>query len=457
MPITFGGLASNLDTNAIVTGLMKAQRIPLDALNAQQAQVSQAASSLTTFLSNVTALQTAARTLSTPAGLSSLAATSTDAGVVVSAGVGAQAGTYSVQVDSLAQETRIKSDPQSSSSAALGTTGTLSVQIGSGAPTPIAIDDTDSLTSIAAKLTSSGARISASVMYDGSQYRLLVRGLDTGAASNVAITESGTALGLDTPANTYQTSTDAQLEIDNIPVTRSTNLIVGVLPGVSFALNKPTAAPSTVSIAADPTAMGAKINTLVSAFNTVVSSAHFTAGYGTVAASSSVLAGDSSIRSTLDRLSRVMSSNVAGTTGKYTTLSSIGLHLTKDGSVQLDQAALTSALAADPQAISRLFVTDATTGSTGAMSLLATTIDALTKGTSSTLGSRVGSLTAQASRLSDDVVKLTARDDAYEVTLRNQFTNLELAMSEIKAQSGALGSLVGLVNSSVGATTTSTG
>ena len=457
MPITFGGLASNLDTNAIITGLAKAQRIPLNALNARQAQVSSAAGSLTSFMASVTALQTAAATLSTPTGLSSLAATSTDGGVVVSAGAGAQPGSYSVDVISLAKETRIKSDTQSSSSAGLGMSGSLSVQIGAGSAVPIAINGSDSLTDIAAKITGSGARVTASVMYDGSQYRLLVRGLDTGDASNVTIAESGTALGLDTPANTYQISADSHVKVDNIPVSRSTNLIVGVLPGISFALSKPTTTTATATIAADPTAMATKIGSLVTAFNAVVSSAHFTAGYGTVQASNSVLAGDSAIRSTLDRLSRVIGDKVAGTTGKYTTLSSIGLHLAKDGSIQLDQARLTTALGADPGAISRLFVTDLTAGTTGAMSRLATTIDLLVTGKTSTLGSRQGSLTAQASRLSDDSIKLTAQDDAYEASLRNQFTQLELTMSDIKAQNSSLASLIGLTNSAVGATSTSTG
>lgn len=457
MPITFGGLASNLDTNAIVTGLAKAQRIPLDALNARQALVSNAASSLTSFMSNVTALQTAAAALSTSAGLSSLAASSNDTGVVVSAGAGAQPGSYSIDVIALAKESRIKSDTQASSSEALGMSGEISLQIGGGVPLPISVDFTDSLTSIAAKISSSGARVTASVMYDGSEYRLLVRGLDTGDDNNVTITESGTTLGLDAAANNYQLASNSQIKVDNIPITRSTNLIVGVLPGVSFALSKPTTTTATATIAADPTAMATKIGGLVAAFNTVVSSAHFTAGYGTVQASNSVLAGDSAIRSTLDRLSRIIGDNVAGTTGKYTTLSSIGLHLTKDGTIQLDKATLETALGADPDSVSKLFVSDANLGRTGAMSRLTSTITLLATGAKSTLGARHGSLTAQASRLSDDSVRLTARDDAYEAALRNQFMQLELTMSGIKAQNGALASLIGLANSSVGVTTTSTG
>jgi flagellar hook-associated protein 2 len=457
MPITFGGLASNLDTNAIVTGLMKAQRIPLDALNAQQAQVSSAAGTITSFMSSVSALQTIANTLSTPAGLSSLSATSSDTSVSPAASAGAQPGSYSVQVMALAQETRLKSNTQASSSDALGMNGSLSIGVGTGTAASITIDSSDSLTSIASKITNSGARVTASVMYDGSQYRLLVRGLDTGAANGVTVTESGTSLGLDDPTNTYQTATDSLVKVDNIPVTRSTNLLVGVLPGISLALGKVTSSPATITIAPDPVAMGAKINTFVTAYNAIVSSAHFDAGYGTLAAANSVLAGDSSIRTTLDRLSHIVANNVAGTTGKYTTLSSIGLHLTSDGTITLDQAALTSAIGTDPQAISKLFVTDPTIGATGAMGLLSTTIDALVKGSTSTLGARFDSLTARATRLGDDANKMSTQDDAYQTALQNQFTNLELAMSSIKAQSSALASLIGLTNSSVGATTVSTG
>lgn len=452
MSITFGGLASNLDTNAIVTGLMAAQRVPLDQLTARQTLVSGAADSLTSFMSNVSALRAAAKTLADPAGFSSFTSTSSDPGVVASSSAGAQAGSYSVQVTALAHEQRTKSDPQSSSTSGLGMAGTLSLQVGAGTQYDIAITATDSLTSIAAKITTSGARATASVLYDGSQYRLLVRGLDTGAANSIALTENGTTLGLDTPANTYQGATDSSVDVDGIPVTRSTNLVVGVLPGMSLALTKLMAAAGTVTVAPDPAGLATKINAMVTTYNSVVSSAHFAAGYGSIKASNSVLAGDSTIRSTLDKLSRTLSNNVPGTTGKYTTLSSVGLHLTSDGSLQLDKDKLATALAADPQAVNRLFVTDPTVGATGAMGLLTTAIDSFTATPTSILTGRVASLRSQATKLSDDVTRLTALDDAYEVMLRNQFTQLELTISGIKSQSNALASLTGLLS-----TTSTTG
>jgi flagellar hook-associated protein 2 len=454
--ITLSGLASGLDTQSIMNSLMKVEQIPLTQLQTQQTNYLKAGSTMSSFLSKVASVRSAAATLAAPATYRSLTAVSSDSGVSATVSGAASPGSYSVNVLALAHEQRTRSDPQSSSTGALGQSGTISVQVGSGTAVDVGVSATDSLADIADNINKSGARVTASVLYDGSQYRLLVRGMDSGASNAVNLSESGTALNLADPANTYQAATDSHIKIDGIDITRSTNVVQGALPGLTLTLTKETSSAAAVSVSNDPSALTTKINALVSAYNDMVTTAHATAGYGTSVASNSVLQSDTAIRTTLDRLSHVLTSAVPGTSGKYTTLSSVGLSSNKDGTIKLDSTKLTQALTADPSGVAKLFNTDASTGANGAMGLLTAAIDSLTTGTNAVLTGRVTALNKQAQKLTDDATALQRRIDLYQQQLQNQFTALETTMGSIKAQNSAFAGLTGY-SSVFSSSTTSSG
>lgn len=437
--ITFGGLATGLDTNALITGLMAAERVPYDALTTKSNLVAGARATISAMSSKLNALKTAADALSDPAGFASLVATSSDAAVVASTSGTGSAGTYDVSVTQLAREQRSYSTTSSSDATALGMAGTLSMTIG-GTVTNVTIDSADSLGSIATKLNASGARVGAAVMFDGTNYRLQVRGLDTGAANAVTFGETGFSLGL--TGTPYQTAQDAKLKVDGIDVTRSTNLITGVIPGVSLALTKTTSSAQ-VRVAGDPTAVQKKLETFVSAYNDIVNTGHSAAGYGTGKASNSLLSGDVAIRTTLDRISSLISTPVAGTTGRYTTLGSVGLGTDRDGKLQFDATKFASALATDPNVVARLFVTDATTGATGAMKSFSSTVDGLVTGDQAPFTGRLAALDALTKQIGNDQTSMQLRLDKTEERLRKQFTQLEMTASAYKTQASALSNIGG--------------
>ena len=319
--------------------------------------------------------------------------------------------------------------------------GSLSLTIGTGTPVSINVTSDESLTDIAAAISSSGARVSASVVFDGSQYRLQVAGLDTGAANAVTFGESGFSLGLSTSTNTYQTAQDAAMTVDGISVTRPTNSIVGVIPGVTLALTSTTSGPASINVASDPTALTNKLQTFVSAYNAVVSAVHTATGYGSTPAANSELSNDPAMRSALDQVTGVLDQIVSGTTGQYTTLSSVGLELQNDGTITLDQDKLDAAVANDPASVSRLFVTDTTTGATGVMSALASTINGFTADQGSLITGRIASFGDESKEISDQEASMQTRIDAYQTTLQKQFAAMELVVQQYKNEASALDSL----------------
>jgi flagellar hook-associated protein 2 len=438
---TFGGLASGLDTNAIIDAIVAAERIPVTQAKNRQTSINSALTTVNNVSSKLSNLKGAAQALSTALGFSSYKSTSSDAAVVASVSGVASPGTFDLTVNQLAKEQRTYSNTQASNTAALGLAGTLGITVGTGGPVSVAIGATDSLADVASKINGAGLRVSASVIYDGAAYKLQVRGLDTGAANAVSFAETGFSLGLSTPANTVQAAQDARIVMDGNLITRPTNQFVGVVPGVTLALTKQTTGPVTVQVESDPTSLKTKLQAFVTAYNEVVTTAQTATGWGTTKPGNAMLAGDSALRSVLDKLASSVGNNVPSTSGVYQTLASIGLSSNRDAKLQLDDVKLNAALAANPSAVARLFVEDPQTGSVGAMKGVMALVDQLATNSNSTLKTKSESLSGQAKRLDDDIAAIERRVDLMAVQMRERFTQLEMLMTRYKAQGNALAGL----------------
>jgi flagellar hook-associated protein 2 len=437
MPIQFGGLASGLDVESIINSLSSIEQKPIQDLGSSKSLVDQAVSTLGTFTSKLSALRSAAQALKDPKQFASFTATSTETSAVTASIFGAAAsGSYDVSVTALAREQKTFTDPQSSSTSALGYAGSLTMTI-NGVVTNVTVKATDSLADLAANINGSGARANAAVIYDGTNYRLQVRGLDTGATNAITFAENGFSLGLNASGNQYQTAQDAAFKVDGVSITRATNSVVGVIPGVTLALTNLTNSAK-VNVAADPTALQSKVNAFVSAYNAVVQLGQQTAGYGTQKAQNTELAGDASIRTVLGRLSGLLSAPINGTSGLYSTLGAVGVASTKDGVLQLNGGKLSTALSADPTAVAKVFVTDASQGATGVMDSFITAINSMIDSPSSVVAARISGLQTKSRGITKRVDEMQARLDTYTTRLRAQFTAMDQTVSAYKAQGNAI-------------------
>jgi flagellar hook-associated protein 2 len=437
--ITFGGVGSGLDTESIVSGLVTASQGPLNALKQKQTDATSANTSLSAIGTLLGKLQTALEAVDETREVGSYAATSSSTAVAVSANGSALPGSYQISVGSLASEQRTYSDAQSSSTTALGISGQLGISLGGATATTLTIAAGDTLEDIASKINGSGLRVSASVINDGSQYRLQVRGLDTGAANTIAF--SGTTLGLDKADNTRQAATDSQVTIDGFTINRPTNQVTGAIPGVTLNLTQTTAtdSPVTVQVASDPAGLKNRLNAIVTAYNGVIDAVHSAAGFGTAKASVTALAGDSMLRSLTNRMSDAVGTMVG--TGRYNTLGTLGLSLDASGHMSLDEDKLSTALQADPNAVANV-IAGPTDGS-GAVDVLRDVVKAFAQSGTGILASRENSLTSSAKDLGDRIDTEQARLDDYAAQLRAQFTALDSTMSSTNQSMSYLTSFFG--------------
>ncbi|MBM4358017.1 MAG: flagellar filament capping protein FliD [Deltaproteobacteria bacterium] len=442
--ITFGGLASGLDTNAIIDGLMKVEALPLKRNLARQQTVTSAKGTLSSLLNTLNAVKTAAQALDTSAEFATYTLNSSDSDVAIASanGVG-QPGSYKVEVKAVARETRAKSASAADATTDLGQDGDFKITVGT-TETTIDVDTADSLADIAVKINASDAAVNASVVKTGSEAYLVITGKNAGTANAVTFTQTGTvALGM----SEYQAATNARIVVDDqFTVDRSTNKFSDVIDGVTITAKTVSTTPVTVTVAADADGQANKIQAFVDAYNSAISAGHLASGWGSIKAANSALSGDSAVRSSLDLLAKTVSSAVPGLSGKYRQLASVGVSLSQDGSLKLDRTKLKAALEADPVAAAKVFTGDDAANQKGVMELVADAVTRITKAKDGILPLRINQFERELERLDSDNDSLQRRLDAYELNLRKRFTMLEDTVSKIQFQSRGLSGFTAMTN-----------
>lgn len=427
--VSFGGIGSGIDTEAIVSGLLNASKTQLSSLKSRASSTHAAVSTISDISSLLSKLKTSLEDLDDAKGVGGYKASSASSAIVASANGNALPGAYSIKVNALAQEHRTYSNSFASTTDALGQAGTLDIQVGSGTVFSVDIDSDDSLDSIVSKINATDARVSASTFFDGTNYRIQVRGLDTGEANSVTLTETDTTLGLDTTtyaSNTVQQAGDAEIELDGFTINRSNNQFSGVIEGVTLVVTEETSSAVSVSVASDPDGLKSKLQTLVDAYNAVITKVQQTAGFGETKGTNPVLAGDSTLRTVTSRLSEALLTAVGD--GTYQTLASIGVSLTKTGTLSLDSSKLSEALDAEPSAVSSVLAGD-DQDTSGVMDVMRDLVESFTQTGDGLLALKQETLDSRAQSLDDSVTREEDRLDRYAEQLRKQFTNMDTVVA----------------------------
>lgn len=184
--ISFSGLASGVDTDSIIQQILRLQSIPIQRLNIQQQILKGRQASLDQYRSLLSAIRGAASDLSNSRSFTPIKSTSSDTSVATAiASESALPGTYLVSITKLAQAHKIGSSGQQDSSTALSLSGSFLLNGKS-----INIAPTDSLSSIAGKINSVGAGVTASIINGGmGAVYLTLTANTTGTNSSIGLTD----------------------------------------------------------------------------------------------------------------------------------------------------------------------------------------------------------------------------------------------------------------------------
>ncbi len=435
---TVGGLASGIDSSSIIDKLVALEQKPLDLLKAKQSAFNLQISTLATLTSKLAALQTAANDLSTGGALG-LKTVSSNTSFTAVPGSSGTAGAYDLQVQSLATAAKWRSTGLAPTDTLHGGTFTLSAGDPNAVPPPVSysipVTPGASLADIAFGIRQSGAPVSAVVLDDGTKKYLSITAMQTGTPMSVGFTpDAGT--GVDPTAGADVVSkppTSATFTLDGLSFTRPSNVVADALPGVAFTLKSAGGPAETLSIANDPDATQAKLKTFADAYNSVMSLVQGQLSPSKDTDRSKTLAGDSVVRSLQSALQKLGSSQVAGLS-TVRSLADAGLKTGRDGTLSVDSAALTKAMARDPAALNALFSDPA-----GGVGKLATSlVAAYTASGSGLLVSDGNGLTKRVKDMDTQAANIQHRIDSFRASLVAQFTAMESVVSGLKASGNFL-------------------
>ncbi|HLP00027.1 MAG TPA: flagellar filament capping protein FliD [Fimbriimonas sp.] len=185
--ITFGGLASGLDTEGIIERIKALETSGISRLQNQQAVLRQRADLYASFKNQITNVATAANALNAINAFQSVSINVSDPAVVsATTTTGTQPGNYDFEVSKLAQAQKVSTNAQSSVSSALGHVGEFVVN-----GKTVKVEATDSLKSIAAKVNALNVGVSAGVIDGGNgQAFMTMSAQNTGLANKIQMSDS---------------------------------------------------------------------------------------------------------------------------------------------------------------------------------------------------------------------------------------------------------------------------
>lgn len=496
-----GGLASGMDTSALINKLMQLEAQPLIGIKTQQKKVDLRKGLLQEVNSSLLALKTKAEALAKSENIQTKkVSTSNDktATATISDATKVVAGAYNVTVTNLATALSAKSADQSArtdpKTKQLGYSGTFDITWSDGKTSKtsqsISIGATDTLASIASKINSAvdnsntpaKMKVKATVVDN----TLIVASEETGANRTIqfggadaqAIFGSAGMKLVDgsgkldtTTASGGQGGTaggNANLKVNGVDITRSSNTnLTDVIMGVSLNVNDTGSA--TIQVDPDLDASVGKIKEFVTQYNSTIdlirtrltekpdpeATTDFGMGKGLLRADSALINIETSLRATLT--TTFSSSSV------YKNLRSIGIDIDKtdngtSGKLAIDETKLRAELTKNPGEVQKLFFVDSNgndkldekdnSTASGFVGLLNNKLFMQTDTTTQKYGndstpkgilpSRIKGLEKQYKSYDDRIEDFNRRLDMKRSYLQSQFTAMEKLMQQNQSVVGFL-------------------
>jgi flagellar hook-associated protein 2 len=439
------GLGSGLDINKLVPALVEAEKAPKQAqidnqkarTETQLSAVGMLKSALETFESSLLALK------SNSSNFDGYKASSSKADVAsVTMGSSAVAGSYKLEVTSLATASKVASAVQSPATYAAG--GKLTISLGS-TDYNLSIADGASLNdvrnAINDQLGSSG--ISANIITDGSGgSRLVLSSEVTGTGTDISVTgENALAAlnivgsaeldGSDEGSAGYITqAADATFKLDGLEMSSKTNTVTN-LSGLTIKLQEE--GTTTLSVSANTDGIAGSVESFVMAYNTLLAVTNgltkvtaTTDKDGNASTQAGALVADSTLRSMMSQMRTALASPVQGA-GSLQVLAQLGVSTNRDGTMSLDTEKLKAAVADDPAGIKEFF-----NGDKGLFNRIGD-ITTVYSGAGGLLASRETSLNSTIYGLAEDQASLDRRIESLTLTMYKKFNAMDNLVARLNA------------------------
>lgn len=441
--ISSPGIGSGINISSIVQQLVKADYGPQQTqIQNQQKSLQAELSAYGTINGDVSSVGSALNALQNLSESYSAKSSNTSA-LSATAQSGTAAGSYNVDVSSLASAQSLASTTVSSPTATLGS-GTLTFQFGnytsgaftanSGATrTQITLTSSnDTLQGLANAINKANFGVSATIVNNGSGYQLALTS-KTGKNNQLDITSSSSALsgftysGGTTGMSQTAAASNAALTINGIAVTSDSNTIQNAVQGVNFTLAGTGSA--TVNVTPNTAAVTSAVQTFVNAYNSYAKDVSKYASYDAKTQQAGILLGSATLRTLTSELQNGVVQTISGTSSGYSTLMDLGITANADGTLSLNTSKLDSAISSNYSA--------AITALKGAGQQLGTAVNNMT-GPNGVISAKTTTINQQLTDLQNQLQTVNQQASQEQQTLLQEYNYMDTVVANLKNTSNYL-------------------
>ncbi|HEY0961901.1 MAG TPA: flagellar filament capping protein FliD [Pseudomonadales bacterium] len=393
MAISATGLGSGLDISGLVKQLVDAERAGPDLQIAREtAKVNTKLSAMGSMKGAIAGFQNSLNGLNVLDNYGKRSITSSNSGAVSATVTNAAVpNSYTMEVSKLAEAHALAGPAFPDSDTTPIGTGTLTFRWGTTSYdtdtdsydsfslnpdsniTTLTIDSSNNtLEGIMNAINEADFGVTASIVNDGSGFRLLMTSEKTGVKNSLEVsavdgdgnhTDLGASAGLSNFAfnasvtNMEQTNAaaNAVFKLNGLTVQSQDNTTSTAIPGITLTLKETTSSPLTLKVETDTTAAVNAFNTFISGYNQFRTMVNTLTNYNATTKTAGTLLGDFTVRSIVTQVEGILRNEVGGTSGDYTNMADIGLKTNSNGTYALDTAKFKEILTEQPEAVSKLF------------------------------------------------------------------------------------------------------
>jgi flagellar hook-associated protein 2 len=390
--ISSAGIGSGIDIPALVSSLVEAERTPTEnRFDRQEVDLQAKLSAYGSLKSALSSFQGSLSQLKFASTFNDVTTESSDEDIVTASGSSiSNPGNYALEITNLAQAHSISSDSFSETTSPVGA-GNLTFQFGyfdtdsnsfisnsDKSTKTITIDsDDNSLQGIRDAVNAAEIGVTASLVNDGSGFKLLFTSDDTGKENGLKISVSDSSDASDTdnnglsqlafnpdPANAANShltenlaAKDALFTLNGLTITNASNTVSTAVTGVTLNLKGATApgSPVNITLAKNDSQITEGVTEFVSKFNELVDTLKQLSGYDAANNQASPLLGDSAVRAVESQLRQMIGASSRDIAGNTYSMASVGITTGSDGKLSLNSSKLQDTIDNDRDLVAQIF------------------------------------------------------------------------------------------------------
>lgn len=450
--ISFSGVGSGIDFNAVRDAIINQRSIPIQQLQSRVNKYNRRTESLKDLNLLLATLTNSAKDLTNVEVGTGRAASSADASIAaVTASSAAGLGSLNLNVtriaSSLTQASRSYDSVDEPVLAGGATSATFELRAGGAAEgTEITINSSNnSLAGLRDAINAAGVGVKATIIDltgDGTQNQLVLNSVETGASGRVELVETSTtgsatdlALRSLNPIDGDFSKLNAAFSLNGLEVVRATNTISDAITGLTLTLKQPGTTSIDVSQSND---IEEKLEAFVSAYNAVQDFIAEQNKKDTNNRSTGVLAGEAILRNIQKQVGGIVGSASSENGGPLTSLSQIGLTVDRNGRMQLDKDTLSERIEENVDDVRALFYGADPASQTGIFDSSYEVLNDLSDTITGAVQTAINGYESSARNLNETIAKRTAMLENMRDVLTRRFAAADAAIGQLNNQGSAI-------------------